>query len=116
MANMNTKHAALQALTANLLLSGDVVYWSCRGDWSLNIQDALLAATEDEVAILEARIPVEENGNDVVAPYLFPVERDEDGTIQAISQREVIRAKGPTIRTDLGKQSGLRPGPVDQAA
>lgn len=105
MANMNTKHAKLQALTANLLHGGDVVYWSCRGDWSLNLQDAAIAETAEEIALFEEKVTEAENGNDVVAPYLFEVERDEDGTVLATSQREIIRAKGPTIRLDLGKQS-----------
>jgi len=108
MANMNTKHAQLQALTANLLHSGDVVYWSCNGEWSTKLQDAAIAATADEIAAYEAKVAEEEVGNAVVAPYLFEIEQDEDGTIRAISQREIIRAAGPTIRLDLGKQSDVR--------
>lgn len=116
MANMNTKHAALQALTANLLLGGDVVYWSAKGDWSLDIQDALVASNADDIAALEAKIAAEDVGTDVVAPYLFPITQAEDGTISAVSQREIIRAKGPTTHPALGKQSGTRPGPAKHAA
>jgi hypothetical protein len=42
---------------------------------------------------------------EVVGPYLFDV-RLEDGLAVPVKVREAIRAAGPTIRPDLGKQAG----------
>ncbi len=43
-------------------------------------------------------------GNVVVAPYLFDVRRTAGG-IRPVKEREIIRAAGPTVRHDLGKQA-----------
>ena len=40
----------------------------------------------------------------VVNPYLFDVRR-EAGALRPVKEREVIRAAGPSVRRDLGKQS-----------
>jgi hypothetical protein len=40
-----------------------------------------------------------------VAPYLFDV-REAAGRTVPVKVREAIRAAGPTVRTDLGKQAG----------
>ncbi len=40
----------------------------------------------------------------MVSPYLFEA-RIEDGAIRPVKEREIIRAAGPTVRTDLGKQA-----------
>ena len=42
----------------------------------------------------------------VVGPYLMDVAA-ENGVPRPISNREVIRARGPTVRLDLGKQAEL---------
>ncbi len=55
-------------------------------------------------------------GNVVVNPYLFEV-RDEEGGITPLKERELIRAAGPTMRGDLGKQAeGLTPEQVRRAS
>jgi hypothetical protein len=92
-----------QMLTANRLVDGDVLYWKA-GDWVLALgdgdvfddpkaADAALAAAQKYVA-----------GNAVVTPYLFDVRRTKDG-IRPVKEREIIRAAGPTVRADLGKQA-----------
>jgi sulfite reductase (NADPH) hemoprotein beta-component len=43
--------------------------------------------------------------NEVVAPYLFSVRLGSSGKIVPTSARELIRAKGPSVRPDLGKQA-----------
>ena len=94
---------ALQMLTANRLRDGDVVYWRADG-WVQAFSDGdVFAAEADAKAALEAA-QKSVAGNVVVNPYLFDV-RDEEGGITPVKERELIRAAGPTIRTDLGKQA-----------
>lgn len=97
------KAAALQVLTANRLRDGEVVYWR-GGDWVGDLADAEILADEGAVKrALEAAARFV-SGRIVVNPYLFAVRRDNAG-IHAIEERELIRAAGPTIRRDLGKQA-----------
>jgi hypothetical protein len=92
-----------QMLTANRLRDGDVLYWKA-GQWVLALAegevftdpkaaDAALAAAQKYVA-----------ENQVVSVYLFDV-RIEGGEIRPVKEREIIRAAGPTVRRDLGKQA-----------
>jgi hypothetical protein len=102
--------ADAQMLTANRLADGDVVYWR-GGSWVESFAegetfatpasaDAALAAAQEFVA-----------RNLVVNPYLFEV-RDR----RPVKERELIRAAGPTVRADLGKQAeGLAAAPADAA-
>ncbi len=93
----------LQVLTANRLSQGEVVYWSAAKGWvsALAEADAMDDATA-EAALKGAAEWVRKR--EVVAAYLFDV-RNEAGKIVPVKQREIIRAKGPTVRTDLGKQA-----------
>ena len=95
--------AAAQVLTANRLREGEVVYWR-RGEWVASLPEAevfqdaataagALAAAEEHV---KARL--------VVNPYLFAVKTD-GGPVRPVEEREIIRAAGPTVRLDLGKQA-----------
>jgi Protein of unknown function (DUF2849) len=93
-----------QALTANRLRTGDVLYWR-GGDWV----DVFLAAevfldpAAADAALQAAKRFVADRV--VVNPYLFPVRLDETGA-HPIEEREIIRAAGPSIHPDLGKQAG----------
>ena len=64
--------------------------------------DIFSTETEAEAALEAARKFVA--GNVVVNPYLFEVRAGADGA-RPVKEREVIRAAGPTVRTDLGKQA-----------
>ena len=94
----------LTILTANRLRDGEVVYRTPAGAWSESIADALVANGKDDSAALEALGQADEKALIVVSVYLMPVML-EGGVPHPISQREIIRAKGPSIRTDLGKQA-----------
>lgn len=97
------KAAALQVLTANRLRDGEVVYWR-GGDWADSLRDADISEDEAEAKrALEAAARFV-TWRVVVNPYLFAVARDEAG-VHPIEERERIRAAGPTIRRDLGKQA-----------
>lgn len=89
-----------QMLTANRLRDGAVLYW--RGDaWaeSLAEGDVFAAPAEADAALAKAQAFVA--GNAVVSPYLFDVRADKS----PVKEREIIRAQGPSVRDDLGKQS-----------
>ena len=107
--------AALQMLTANRLVDGDVVYWRA-GGWVQTFGEAdVFAVQADADGALEAAKKFV-TGNVVVNPYLFDV-RQEEGGITPVKERELIRAAGPTVRGDLGKQAqGLTPQQVLRAS
>jgi len=92
-----------QMLTANRLVDGDVLYWK-DGQWVLALADGEVFPDPKaaEAALAAAQKYV--TGNVVVAPYLFDV-RLVGGVIKPVKEREIIRAAGPTVRTDLGKQA-----------
>ena len=92
-----------QILTANRLRDGDVVYWRA-GDWVEDLQaaDCFADKAAAERALQDAAAFVA--GRIVVSPYLFEV-RHEDGRFRPVKERELIRAAGPSVRKDLGKQA-----------
>jgi hypothetical protein len=92
-----------QILTANRLRTGAAVYWS-GASWTDDMRSAdVFAGTIDaEQALTAARKSVADQV--VVNPYLFPV-RIEAGEPQPLETRERIRAVGPSVRGDPGKQA-----------
>ncbi|NWG44919.1 MAG: DUF2849 domain-containing protein [Alphaproteobacteria bacterium] len=94
-----------RVLTANRLRDGEVVYRDGAGGWSVTFADAAVfadpAAAEAALAAAEADVAARK----VVAVYLFDVIEDGTGW-RPRETREVIRARGPTVRSDLGKQAG----------
>ncbi len=106
MAQHSRKGAQFQALTANRLADGIVVYLTADNRWSESLQDADVTEGKEAGEALLARAQGAVDGNIVVEPYLFEVAR-EDGGIRAASVRETIRQAGPTVRLDLGKQAEL---------
>jgi hypothetical protein len=101
-----------QMLTANRLKDGDVLYWKA-GAWVESLRDGEVFAESPpaEAALVAAQSFV--IGNAVVNLYLFDVRVDAAG-IHPVKEREIIRAAGPSVRDDLGKQANdpsLRPPP-----
>jgi uncharacterized protein DUF2849 len=92
-----------QVLTANRLAVGEVVYWNGARGWVSRLKEAEVLPSEKAEAILkQAASSVERR--EVVAPYLFDV-RVKDGVPVPVKTREAIRAAGPSVRRDLGKQA-----------
>ncbi|MBL6938776.1 MAG: DUF2849 domain-containing protein [Alphaproteobacteria bacterium] len=91
-----------QMLTANRLRDGEVLYWRA-GNWVLTLAEGEVFADPKaaDAALAAAARYVKENS--VVAPYLFDV-RVADGVIKPVKEREIIRARGPTVRGE-GKQA-----------
>jgi len=106
-AQHSRKGAQFQAVTANRLTDGIVVYLTAADTWSESLQDAEIADGKEAAGALLARGQAFfEPRNHVLDVYLFEVEKTDDG-IRAASVRETIRQAGPTVRTDLGKQAEL---------
>ena len=91
-------------MTANLLVGGDVVYLLAGGTWAGALEGALVVLTPEEGAAATACAEEAVSSQLVLDPYLFVVQMDGPKIIPA-SVREKIRAKGPTVRLDLGKQA-----------
>src|SRR3569832_998868 len=108
-----------QMLTANRLKDGDVLYWKS-GAWVESLKDGEVFrdAAPADTALAAAQAYVGDNV--VVNPYLFDVRVDASG-IHPVKEREIIRAAGPSVHDDLGKQAtdpSVRPvpRPVPRAA
>ena len=93
-----------QLVTANRLRDGIAVFMTRGGDWSETIDDAALALEPEAAAALEARAKEDEKKTLVTGSYLIDAER-VDGRVRASHIRERMRALGPTVRLDLGKQA-----------
>lgn len=93
----------MKVLTANRLAPGEVVYWGGTNGWVTDLQQAQVF--EDGEADLALKAAAEWVSRcEVVGIYTFPV-RLEQGRISPVSARETIRANGPSVRQDLGKQA-----------
>jgi hypothetical protein len=92
-----------QVLTANRLRDGEVVYWRA-GEWltAFPAAEVFPEAAGAEAALSAAGESVRDRV--VVNPYLFDV-REDAGSLRPVKEREIIRAAGPTVRLDLGKQA-----------
>lgn len=99
--------AAAQAVTANRLTDGVVVYLTADGGWSEWVRDAAAAEDKEARQALLARAEKDAEASLVVGPYLFDVVSDEDGRPRPASNREIIRSLGPTNHTSVGKQAEL---------
>jgi len=98
------KNAKAWAVTASQLRRGDVLYLRANGSWSESFEDAEVYYTKADADAALARADRDVAAQLVVAAYLFEV-TEEAGVAVPASVREKIRAKGPTVRTDLGKQA-----------
>ncbi len=101
--------AVLKAITANRLRDGEVIFLApgtgSSAGWVERLEDAALfeedAAAEAALAAARAQAEGERFAVDV---YAFDL-RIADGQRVPVKTRERIRALGPTVRIDLGKQA-----------
>ena len=92
-----------QILTANRLKLGEVVYWNAARGWVSRFDEADILPDDKAEGVLAAAAEWVRK-QEVVALYLFDV-RIESGKAVPVKIREAIRAAGPTVRRDLGKQA-----------
>ena len=91
-------------VTANRLSDGLVVFLTAAGGWSEDFhQGAVIGDAEAKAAALE-QAAVSAAANEVVDPYWIDLEL-RGGHYAPKALREAIRASGPTMRRDLGKQA-----------
>jgi hypothetical protein len=103
-------------ITANRLRDGVVVFQTAKGAWSEDFNRAAVLADPQATAGALVRAKEDEAANLVVDSYAVPVE-ERNGHFVPKALREAIRAAGPTIRRDLGKQAmGLAPHAGPKAA
>lgn len=93
-----------KVLTANDLLSGDVIYWDENGDWVLDFEDALYLDTE-KLAFHVLRL-AQKQAQHIVGAYLADAQLGADDTPQPAHFREDFRATGPS-NYHHGKQAEL---------
>lgn len=90
-------------LTANRLIDGTVLYW--RGtDWVEAMADGDVFENEAEAKAAVEAAKVFVATNKVVNPYLLEMKGE-----RPLKEREIIRALGPSVRRDLGKQADDQP-------
>jgi len=106
---------ASQIVTANRLRDGAVVYLAAGGAWTEWLADSRVAGSEEETAALLSIAEEATRGHIVVDAYAMAV-AEANGEIAPLSQRERIRALGPTTHPGLGKQALLAPVPVRLAS
>lgn len=93
-----------QVVTANRLRDGVVVFLGPRDRWVERLDEAqvLESSAAAETALEHAR--ADERINLVLDLYVFEVIRTSHG-VRATHLREAIRAAGPSVRLDHGKQA-----------
>jgi hypothetical protein len=91
-------------ITANRLTDGVVVFQTIDECWTEDFNRAAVLPNPQATASALARAKQDEGNNIVVDPYAIVVE-ERNGHLAPKALREAIRAAGPTIRRDLGKQA-----------
>jgi hypothetical protein len=92
-----------EVITANRLTDGVVVF-RAGGGWVEDFAEAAVYEDDEAAKAALARAREDEAGNLVVDAYPVVVEM-RAGHYAPKALREAIRAAGPTIRLDLGKQA-----------
>lgn len=92
-----------QILTANRLVDGVVVYWQGEA-WDEALAAARIFDTPEAAKAALAAADASVRDRVVINPYLFEVRFDE-GVAVPVKERERVRAAGPTVHPDLGKQA-----------
>lgn len=92
-----------EMITANRLSDGLVVFLDAAGGWSEDFHQGAIVENPEAKAKALAVAAQSAADNVVVDPY--PIELElRAGHLAPKALREHIRATGPTVRTDLGKQ------------
>jgi Protein of unknown function (DUF2849) len=100
----DTKAPVLKVLTANRLADGIAVWLGRTRAWVEHVEEAWAAATPEAVAALDAIAAETLARGQHCDVTLIDVEETASG-LRPLKLRERIRAQGPTIRLDLGKQA-----------
>ena len=97
----NKTHTILgKVLTANVLVDGVVVYLAAGGTWTENLPEARFLTDESEQTRLVHIANQDVEKQFIIDPYLMDAVDGGHGP-EPVSQRENIRATGPTIPTNF---------------
>lgn len=96
-----------QVLTANRLSDGAVVYLTQAGTWSERIAESRIARDSTASEALLAEGQDTSSGQLADPPYLIDIAA-EGGDVRPLRYREQIRAFGPSIHPEFGKQPAIR--------
>lgn len=100
-------------ICANRLDDGAVVWLDAGHQWVEILQQAALFGPDALPAAVHAA-EASVRANEVVGPLPCQA-RIVDGVVEPVSLRERLRARGPSVRTDLGKQARNLRGPARHA-
>lgn len=92
-------------VTANEIMSGQVVFLRPQGGWSSDPAEAAFAESREQAEALLAQGLASNARSEVELVALIAAERDAQGRPRPTRNREIIRAAGPTVRRDLGYQA-----------
>jgi len=104
-----TPATAYKALTGNRLADGEVVFWGEAG-WVERFPAARLF--DDEAGAETALAAARAQPTVIIDPYLIDVRLEGEAPVP-VAFRERVRALGPTIHPDMGKQT--EGGPIIEA-
>lgn len=94
----------MHAITANRLTDGEVVWLAAHDQWIETVGAAALFETKVDVEAALKRAADWVDRRVIVDPYAIAIST-ESGRPEPVRFREKIRALGPTVRPDLGKQA-----------
>lgn len=89
-----------KVLTANILTDGVVVYLAAGGSWTERLSQARFLTDEAEQTRLLQIAEQDVQRRVIVDPYLMDAANGAQGP-EPVSQRERIRATGPTVPTNF---------------
>ncbi len=91
-----------KVITGNDLLSGEVVYLTLSGQWSLHHHEAIAF---DDSTVGDSRLSeILKGDRSVIGAYLADASLTDDGLPSPVHFRDAFRTKGPSNRF-LGKQA-----------
>jgi hypothetical protein len=90
-----------QMIIANRLVDGAVVFLAPGAGWTTALASGVVIDDEAEAQRLLGAVKQLEARSPVIDPQVIQV-KVEDGSVWPIEIRELIRAFGPTVRTDRG--------------
>lgn len=93
-----------EVVTANRLRDGAVVYLAAEGAWSERLADSMVVEGEEAAKALLESAGAAVAAQIVVAPYRAEVAL-ENGRLVPRTTKERIRARGPSIHPEFGKQA-----------
>ena len=89
-----------KVITANKLVDGVVVYLAAGGAWTEQLAEARFLTDDSQQARLSRLAEKDVERLLIVDPYLMDAAQSANG-LAPVSQRETIRATGPTIPIDF---------------